>query len=67
MVTNEPICSAAVGDTDVENRLVDTEKRSGWDEWREWCGNIYITICKILASGSFLCDSGSSNPYSVTT
>ena len=26
-----------------------------WDEWREWHGNIYITMCK-TANGNLLCD-----------
>ena len=27
--------------------------RKGWDEWREWHGNIYIIICKIDSQWKF--------------
>ena len=36
-------------DTDVENGVVDMIRgrgRRGWDELRDWRGNIYTTICK---------------------
>ena len=28
--------------------------RRGWDEWREQCGNMYITICKIDRQWGFV-------------
>ena len=28
--------------------------RRGWNEWREWHGNIYITICKTDSHSEFV-------------
>ena len=44
------------GDSDTENRLMDTREGGGrrvWDEWREYDGNIYTTICKIDSQWEF--------------
>ena len=42
------------GDTDVERRHVDTERRRrGWGEWRKQHGNIYTTTCKIHSQWEF--------------
>ena len=40
------------------------QRRRGWNEWRQYHGNMYTTICKI-ASGNLLYDSGNSDPGSV--
>ena len=33
----------------------------GWDKWREWHGCIHTNICKEIANGNLLDDSGNSN------
>ena len=57
------------GDTDIETDLWTRARRDGWlDDWREWCGNIHITMCKReSALGTLLCDRASSTQGSVTT
>ena len=46
---DELICRAGM-ETDIENRLTDTEvegERREWDEWKDYHGNTYTTLCKI--------------------
>ena len=38
-----------------------------WDGWREWQGNMNITMRKVTASGDFSYDSGNSNQCPVST
>ena len=39
----------------------------GWDGWREWPGNMHITLRRVTASGDFSYDSGHSNQCPVST
>ena len=34
-------------DTDIKNRLLDSGRRRGWDDLREYHGDMYITMCEI--------------------
>ena len=49
--------------TDLETRV--GRRGKGWDKWREYHGSIYSNICKQIASGNLLSDSGNSKWGSV--
>lgn len=51
----------------MENRPMDTVGEGEWDEWREWQGNMHITVCKQTVGENLLHHSGSSDRSSVTT
>ena len=34
-------------DTDIKNGLLDSGRRRGWDDLREYHGDMYITMCEI--------------------
>ena len=56
------------GDANREDRLVDTEGRSGWDELREQHWNTYITMCKSRQPVTTCCMMwGAQIQHSVTT
>ena len=58
---DEPICRQQWRCRHREQTCGHSRGRRGWDELREWHGNIYITVCKIN-SGNLLYNAGISNP-----
>ena len=46
---------------------MDTVGEGEWDEWREWQGNMHITVCKQTVGENLLHHSGSSDRSSATT